>query len=374
MANGFDLDTGIADSIHHSINGINLPYHNEIDMYDRVGVLWVPPVTDVTPLSCATVNVLEATHKGVRKRSLMEIVETSSFVCVRHFHPHDPESLPDHEAKLTQLVEPMLNMPYTTGKITKGAMKPMFDWVLEQIKDYDLTAKEIDTMSELATKTEQEWGMGGKGIRFKGLLQLLMDMSYTKELPNSFSLTEIHRLVGKYNDRHNDVLKTADVMQAWTDSFNRAVIARKSPRSIFTGAFVSYVFQHLGIFEQGKFFRVMDFTSLLTSNVLGFKFLVIGPAEAALVQMPPVGDLDVETVATSAIVRAHADEAEKQKIFREKELRLLKKQEQSREQAVEDSCRASLLQQRPGWETFGAIEEGKDQESRKPKLRFNFDT
>lgn len=319
-ASGFTLDTGVASGIHHSIAGLSLPVTNKVDMFDRVGVLLVPTVSPTTPISCATVQVLEATFKGIRSRSLTDISRTVAFAVVRHLalpgremgaREAKDEAIPEtlEEKKLRECVQPLRNRPYTDSKIKAGPLKPVFDYTLTQLQQHDLSELHQAKIRALALKQEQDWGItGARGIRFDGLLDLLKDMADPKQdLPNSFSMTDIHRLVGKYNDRHNDVLKADEVTRVWEESFKHAMVTRKQPRSYLTGAFVSFVYQTMGLLAKEHFFPVMHWVTARDINMWGNKVVALGPAETAMMGK---AELTTEFVVLTHVCLRNEKEAE----------------------------------------------------------------
>lgn len=145
-------------------------------------------------------------------------------------------------------------------------MESMFAWMLDKFRAANMTEEELTGIEDIIIKheTRDEWPghqvpHGYGDLKYASLLELLREAGEHKELEevDTFSISEVFNIVSEY--QHTDVIKTQDLLRWWKASVAQSVIARKNPRPIVSGAFVSAVYQHLGVLKKEQFFLPHQF-------------------------------------------------------------------------------------------------------------------
>jgi hypothetical protein len=259
--NGCDVDAGVGRSIMFASSDIHVSEEKFLSKWDRVGLLQLPSFVSPQDYDIHNLEVTEATHEGLRTTPMREILQGALEVSIRSMRvagdeeeaEGDVKSNPirvDFEEQFFGFLGPLMNKPYAHPLVTtSGKLDGMFQNFAQTMQQIDFSPKQLKRLHEEVAKADK-----GNGIQFDELLELFTTLFEAPELLNTLSTAEILSLTSHYDiseDKKEGISKD-EFIETYNNSIKRTLIARKMPREVLSGAFVSLVFQELGLLKKSK--------------------------------------------------------------------------------------------------------------------------
>lgn len=152
-------------------------------------------------------------------------------------------------------------------------LQPMFNFVRTRLQEGShVSDAQEGRMSELL----DDWDLDGRGIPITRLGEVFARIAALPDLSCTLTDSEVFALtahVGHAADPDQEILiSKTDLLRAWRAALERVLLARRDVlRSLISGAFVSTVFQKVGILPEGEafFFTPMDFADSLGDGSAG---------------------------------------------------------------------------------------------------------
>lgn len=329
--NGVRLDYQTARGLQHYTNARAFETTVEVERWDRVGLLSVPEWTSAEEkeaFSPDALMVTEATAEGVRTSSLKEVCEGAADVSIRPLRVQVPpedvraavedlearaavrgdgarrrvssralrrraEEEAERRARINLLSRwypfsgPLANRPWADVLDAPG-LKPMLTFAAMALDSYHADGEDETLVGALIDRADPR----GEGLDLEALLRVLHDMAAEPELVSPLSHGDIveltHQMESHTGALHGHVTR-AEFMRSWRRAMRRTVDARRQPRQIVSGSFVSLALQRIGLLPEGDshFFEPIEFSQYRAG---GRGRARPGAAEGALLGGASLGD------------------------------------------------------------------------------------
>eukprot|EP01006_Ploeotia_vitrea_P022308 TRINITY_DN54712_c0_g1_i2.p1 TRINITY_DN54712_c0_g1~~TRINITY_DN54712_c0_g1_i2.p1 ORF type:complete len:327 (+),score=128.41 TRINITY_DN54712_c0_g1_i2:75-1055(+) len=270
-------------------------------MFDRVGLIVLPEFKDDEDrekFTLDSVNVVECRANGIYSSSLREICAGAQNVSIRPLMLVAPHRMPstagagaraeivgphdrrrrrrgqeddmifrsmnrhlsetrrlDILGKWYQFIGPLINKRV---QASQQQLRPILNTVAAELRQHDMSSNDVERLRALVMRLGYD---RAEGFSTEELVILMQEIGKDESLHNTFSHQEVLDLVQSMQSG-NGKCTARQFYRAWKKSMARTAQSRRPTRELFSGYFVSFALQHVGLLPDSgdNFFAPMEFS------------------------------------------------------------------------------------------------------------------